>query len=185
MVIECGGCLRKFNLDESLLRPDGSKVKCTKCGNIFRAFPPSLGSRNTPPGKNSKVTHPAPRRSNLSPADRIRQHTRIEISVPVSCIPEDSEGNPFNLYMGHITEVSQTGVAVELFCDSISGLVSLSFINHEDETIQIKGRVEHSVQTESGRVRIGVSLLGTSQLIGQFVTNLVRAHYLTSKLEQD
>jgi len=63
--------------------------------------------------------------------------------------------------------------------------VSLSFINHEDETIQIKGRVEHSVQTESGRVRIGVSLLGTSQLIGQFVTNLVRAHYLTSKLEQD
>ena len=185
MVIKCGGCLRKFNLDEGLLRPDGSKVKCTRCGNIFRAFPPLPGSPKSLAGKKAKINPPAPRRRNLSPAHQIRQHTRIEISVPVSCIPEDSEGNPLNLYMGHITEVSQTGVAVELFCDSISDLVSLSFINHEDENLQIKGRVEHSVQMESGRLRVGVSLLGTSRLIGQFVTNLVRAHYLTNKLEQD
>jgi predicted Zn finger-like uncharacterized protein len=185
MVIKCGGCLRKFNLDESLLRPDGSKVKCTKCGNIFCAFPPLPGSPKALSGKDVNTKHLNPDSRNPSPADRIRQHTRIEISVPVSCIPEDSEGNPLNLYMGHVTEVSQTGVAVELFGDSISGVVSLSFINHEDETIQIKGRIEHSVQTESSRARIGVSLLGASRQIGQFVTNLVRAHYLTNKLEQD
>ena len=185
MVIECGGCLRKFKLDESLLRPDGSKVKCTKCGNIFRAFPPSPGSQASASEKNPKASHSATQRCNLSPGARIRQHTRIEISVPVSCIPEDPRGNALNLHMGHITEVSQTGVAVELFCDSISGPVSLSFINHEGKNIQIKGRVEHTDQKDSGHLRIGVSLLGTSQVIGHFVTNLVRAHYLTKKLVQN
>ena len=39
MVIECKNCLKKFNLDEHRLRPNGSKVRCTKCGQVFRAFP--------------------------------------------------------------------------------------------------------------------------------------------------
>lgn len=185
MVIECAACLRKFKLDESRLRPDGSRLKCTKCGNIFRAFPPSPVSPKTAPENNAKISHPATQRRDLSAAAPIRQYTRIDISVPVSCIPEDSEGNPLNLYMGHITEVSQTGIAVELFCDSIAGPVSLSFINHEGKNIQIKGRVEHTVLKESGHLRIGVCLLGNTQAIGHFVTNLVRAHYLTKKLKQN
>jgi predicted Zn finger-like uncharacterized protein len=181
MVIECAACLRRFKLDESRLRPNGSRVKCTKCGNIFRAFPPLPLSQKPAPENNAEVSHPATQRHDLSAAARIRQYTRIEISVPVSCIPEDSEGNPLTIYMGHITEVSQTGIAVELFCDSIAGPVSLSFINHEGKNIQIKGRVEHTVEKESGHLRIGVCLLGASPAIGHFVTNLVRAHYLAKK----
>ena len=185
MVIECSDCLRRFKLDERLLRPDGSKVKCTKCGNIFRAFPPSKDSRRNSRGKNATIKHSKSKRRNFSPAVRIRRHTRIEISVPVSCIPEDPDGNPLHLYMGHVTEVSQTGVAVELFCDPFSGLLSLSFIDHENRSIQINGRAEHSVQMESGNLRIGVSLLGTPRQIGHFVTNLVRTHYHTSKIVQN
>ncbi|MEA1946945.1 MAG: DUF3426 domain-containing protein [Thermodesulfobacteriota bacterium] len=41
MIITCKGCNVSFNLDESLLKPEGSKVRCSKCKEIFIAYPPA------------------------------------------------------------------------------------------------------------------------------------------------
>jgi predicted Zn finger-like uncharacterized protein len=40
MIIQCEKCNTKFNLDDSLLKETGSKVRCTICKHIFIAFPP-------------------------------------------------------------------------------------------------------------------------------------------------
>ena len=40
MIITCKKCSTRFNLDESFLKPGGSKVRCSQCKNIFTAFPP-------------------------------------------------------------------------------------------------------------------------------------------------
>ena len=40
MIIQCEKCRKKFNLDESLLKNDGSKVRCSLCKHIFMAYPP-------------------------------------------------------------------------------------------------------------------------------------------------
>ena len=40
MIIECEKCHSRFNLDESLLKEDGSKVRCCVCKNVFMAYPP-------------------------------------------------------------------------------------------------------------------------------------------------
>ena len=40
MIITCEKCSTKFNLDENLLKQTGSKVRCSKCQNIFLAYPP-------------------------------------------------------------------------------------------------------------------------------------------------
>jgi predicted Zn finger-like uncharacterized protein len=40
MIIECEGCRSKFSLDESLLKQEGSKVRCSVCKKIFTAYPP-------------------------------------------------------------------------------------------------------------------------------------------------
>jgi predicted Zn finger-like uncharacterized protein len=40
MIIECGECNSKFNLDENLIKEDGSKVRCSVCNNVFMAYPP-------------------------------------------------------------------------------------------------------------------------------------------------
>ena len=42
MIITCKECSTRFRLDESLLRPDGSKVRCSRCSHIFTAFPPPV-----------------------------------------------------------------------------------------------------------------------------------------------
>ena len=43
MIIQCPRCQTKYELDESILPPDGSAVRCTRCGNVFQAFPPGGG----------------------------------------------------------------------------------------------------------------------------------------------
>lgn len=40
MIITCSQCKTSFNLDEKILKPSGSKVRCSKCKNIFIAYPP-------------------------------------------------------------------------------------------------------------------------------------------------
>jgi predicted Zn finger-like uncharacterized protein len=40
MIITCEECKTSYNLNESLLQPSGSKVRCTSCKHVFTAFPP-------------------------------------------------------------------------------------------------------------------------------------------------
>ena len=42
MYITCQECKTTFSLDENLLKPTGSKVRCSQCGNIFTAVPPPI-----------------------------------------------------------------------------------------------------------------------------------------------
>ncbi len=39
MVITCEKCSIRFNLDESLLKKKGSKVRCSQCKHVFMAYP--------------------------------------------------------------------------------------------------------------------------------------------------
>ena len=39
MIIECEKCESKFSLDETLLKSEGSKVKCSMCKHVFTAYP--------------------------------------------------------------------------------------------------------------------------------------------------
>ena len=40
MIIECEQCRSKFSLDEGFLKDEGTKVRCSQCNHVFRAFPP-------------------------------------------------------------------------------------------------------------------------------------------------
>ncbi len=42
MIITCNECNTRFNVDESLLKETGLKVRCSKCKNVFLAHPSSL-----------------------------------------------------------------------------------------------------------------------------------------------
>ncbi len=39
MVIQCESCRTEFNLDESLLKEEGTKVRCSRCRHVFSAYP--------------------------------------------------------------------------------------------------------------------------------------------------
>jgi predicted Zn finger-like uncharacterized protein len=40
MLVQCPECTTKFNLDESKIGHDGSKVRCSRCKHVFTVFRP-------------------------------------------------------------------------------------------------------------------------------------------------
>jgi len=182
MVIECKNCLKKFNLDENRLRPNGSKVRCTKCGDIFLAFPPTIETLEKLLATDNKIDpNYVSTRNPDAPSFEERMHQRIKVSVPASCISTDANGNPLDYNIGRITDVSQEGLAIEIFCSSLSESTLISFITLDDKEIQIAGKVVHSERNSKGRTKIGVSLTGTSKEIADFVSNAVRYHHYATK----
>lgn len=182
MVIECKNCLRRFNLNENRLKPNGSKVRCTKCGNIFLAFPTSSNMAEKPTAVESKISlkELICDKTDVSKIEN-RTHHRIKVSVPASCISIDAEGKPSDFNIGRITDVSQEGLAIEVFCSSLSESTLISFITLDDKEIQIAGKVIHSERNSKGRTKIGLSLTGTSKEIADFVSNAVRYHHYATK----
>ena len=43
MIIQCEKCQTKFNIDESKLKEQGSKVRCSLCKHTFVVYPPEQG----------------------------------------------------------------------------------------------------------------------------------------------
>ena len=41
MIVHCEGCESGFHVDEHLIKPTGSKLRCSKCRHVFIAYPPA------------------------------------------------------------------------------------------------------------------------------------------------
>ncbi len=52
MIITCEACSTSFNLDDKMIKPTGSKVRCSVCATVFTAFPQHDGdpTRSAAPG---------------------------------------------------------------------------------------------------------------------------------------
>ncbi len=179
MIIECTGCSRKFSLNETLLKPDGSKVRCTKCGAIFIAVRPPAG-RLTAESEDRRAA--PPNRQEASPAASDppagkKKHQRISLSVPVSCIEVDGEGHPLNFYIGLITEVGPADLCVEVFCSTVPDCVLVSFINLDNRDVQIRANVVGSETNASRKTKLDLFLAGTQQEVSDFIAQLVKSYH--------
>ena len=182
MIIECINCSRKFNLNEHILDPNGSKVRCTKCGQIFRVFPTYLDRyKQSLPTENEITTIEVNDHSTDTASGEQRINHRIKVSVPASCISTDADGNSLDFNMGRITDVSQENIAIEIFCISSFEYSSLSFITLDDKEIQIKGKVVRTKRNALGKRKIELSLIGAPREISDFVSQLVRYHHYTTR----
>jgi len=112
-----------------------------------------------------------------------RKHPRISLSVPVSCVSITENGSSLNFNMGVVKDVSQSGVALEVYCElaSDSDLVLLSYVDAAGKTIELRGKAVYSQKNDSGTIKLGVSLLGEPPENIDFVRGLVRFHHYTKK----
>jgi predicted Zn finger-like uncharacterized protein len=182
MIIECNGCSRKFSLNEERLKPNGSKVRCTKCGNIFVAVPPPPSSRpvSGPENGGGPRNRQTSASDELSPPAERKKHQRIALSVPVSCIAIDGEGNPLNFYIGLITEVGPADLSVEIFCSTVPNCVLVSFINLDNRDVQIKANVAQSETIPSRKTKLELSLTGPQPEIADFIAQLVKSYHYSN-----
>jgi predicted Zn finger-like uncharacterized protein len=186
MIIECINCSRKFNLNEHILNPNGSKVRCTKCEQIFRAFPTYLDRyKQSLPTENEMTTIEVNNHKTDTASGEQRMGHRIKVSVPASCISTDADGNSLDFNIVRITDVSRENIAIEIFCNSSFEFTSISFITLDDKEIKIKGKVVRTKRNVLGKRKIELSLIGTFGEIANFVSQLVKIqHHTTSPVDK-
>lgn len=168
-------------MNEHILNPDGSKVRCTKCGQIFRAFPTYLDRyKQSLPTENEMNTVEVNNHKTDAASDEQRMGHRIKVSVPASCISTDADGNSLDFNIGRITDVSRKNIAIEIFSNSSFEFTSISFITLDDKEIQIKGKVVRTKRNALGKRKIELSLIGAPKEIADFVSQLVKYNYHTA-----
>lgn len=76
MIITCEKCLTRFALDDALIKPGGSKVRCSKCRHVFIAFPektlevaPSIEMPDLPEPQEQGISFDAPKLQSDSGSD--------------------------------------------------------------------------------------------------------------------
>jgi hypothetical protein len=177
VVIKYKSCYRRCKLDETLLRPSGSRVRCSKCGAIFHVYIGLSGSRRDSTIEPKDMVSVIEQGNISTFGDEKRKHPRMPVSIPVLCDALDLEGNPHDIYIGAIKEVSQTGLAIELLGSPVFEQVPLSFINVENRDVQIKAKVVHSRAGDSFKTRVGLSLAGSAIEIDQFVSQVIKTNH--------
>lgn len=73
MIVQCQKCETTFKVDEGLIKPTGTRLRCANCKHVFKVYP-SDGSPSPPPDKSP----PQPMWS--KPQERERQRLKAEIT---------------------------------------------------------------------------------------------------------
>jgi predicted Zn finger-like uncharacterized protein len=93
--IRCERCSTTYDLDESLLAPEGSPVQCTKCQHVFTAVPPRTAGRTLIGVPAAPAPHPvAPPRATASepPTSSSRQGPAIYRPSPKAAASASGSG---------------------------------------------------------------------------------------------
>ena len=150
MIIPCESCQSTFLLDSSLVKPTGTKVRCSKCRKIFRVYPPESIER--------------------------RKHPRIKISNLISYLSFDETGKLISHGLGIALDISKSGILLETPCFVESGPIVLAAIDWEKNFVEVKGKLIYSVKESTEMYRCGIEFVGMDERVVDFIVNLVKKH---------
>lgn len=98
------------------------------------------------------------------------------MSIPALCNVTDPFGNAMDLAV--IKDISRGGVALELFPNSVSEVVSVCLSCADRRNLQINGRVAHQQLTPTGKMKLGLSLVGDRNEIRLFIAKAAESFRL-------
>ena len=107
-----------------------------------------------------------------------RKHPRVDIFNPISYSGIDSDGKILVQNLSVALNASNNGIMIESFNEVKTEKIRLRFINVDQKTVEIKGKVIYCKQRKHGIFQVGVRLLGTDYENLQFVMQLVRFYEL-------
>jgi Tfp pilus assembly protein PilZ len=88
----------------------------------------------------------------------------------------DSNGNQKKEGRGKSVNISQGGILIETYDPFEWQDIMLLFIDIEDESVSIKGKVVYCNAANFGRFRTGIQFLETNEKIVSFVEGLLKTY---------
>ncbi len=105
-----------------------------------------------------------------------RKHPRVDINNLVSYRCEDDSGNQVKEGRGKSINISQGGILIETHDPFEWQDILLLFIDIENESVSIKGKVIYCNAANFGKFRTGIQFLETNEKIVSFVIGLLEAY---------
>jgi len=148
MQIPCISCQSRFHLDNSLVKPTGSLVRCSKCQEIYRVFPPDVTNR--------------------------RKYKRINTKNVISHVIVDKHGNKISQGLSNTVDISKGGILLETSNPIEPGLVLLTAVDLDENLIDIKGELVYCRDTPTGMYHSGIKFVDTNEQRVNFAKRLIK-----------
>ncbi len=150
MIIPCKSCESRFRLDDRLIKPSGSKVRCSNCGKIFKVFKPNTVEK--------------------------RKYQRIKTQNLISYFLLDENGKIISQGLGIAMDISKGGILLQTVYAIESRVIALAAIDREKNLFKVKGRLAYSKKTSIGTYFSGIKFIGMEKHVTKFIANLVKEY---------
>ena len=150
MIVPCRSCQSTFRLDSGLVKPDGTLVKCSKCREIFKVFPPEWVD--------------------------LRKYSRVKTQNLICYFSFDQEENMTSQGMGIALDISKGGILLETPYAIKPGMLILSATDKEKNLMELRGKLVHSTQSDSGTYLSGIEFVGVDGRVRDFITRLIKEY---------
>jgi len=150
MIIPCKSCHSLFPLDSRVIKPTGSKVRCSKCGEVFKVLKPDVVER--------------------------RKSQRIKTQNLISYFSFDETGKLISHGLGIAMDISKGGILLETTNYIKSGLIVLAATDRERNLIEVKGKLAYSKQTSTGMYFSGIEFIGVNERVTKFIAKLIKEY---------
>ena len=150
MIISCKFCHSDFRLDSRLIKSTGSMVRCSKCLEVFKIYPPVEVNR--------------------------RKHKRVKTRNLISYLSFDETGKLISNGLGIALDVSQGGILLETPYFIKTGMIILAATDRENRLFEVKGKLIHSTKASNGLYHSGIKIIGIDARVRAFITKLVKEY---------
>ena len=150
MIIPCKSCNSTFQLDSHIVKPTGLKVQCSKCGDIFKVYPPDEADR--------------------------RKHQRVQTRNLISHLTFDKTGKLVSRGLSKALDVSKGGILLETPYPVESGVLSLMAADIDNNLVEIEGKLIYCTKGSNGMYLSGIAFVGTDAQVAKFVANVIKEY---------
>jgi predicted Zn finger-like uncharacterized protein len=150
MKISCESCQSTFYLDSRLLESTGTRLKCSKCQEIFKVYPAeSIDQRKNP---------------------------RVKTNNLVSYFSLDGTGKLISHGIGIALDISKGGILLETPFAIESGLIVLATLDRKNTLIEVNGKLVYFIKKPLEMYLSGIEFIDTDKRVAEFIVNLVKGY---------
>ena len=150
MIVPCRSCQSTFRMDSGLEKPTGTLVKCSKCHEIFKVFPPEA----------------------VDP----RKYSRVRTQNLISYFSFDKSDNLTSHGLGIAMDISKGGILLETPCPIKPGMLVLSATDRDKNLMELRGKLVHSTPSTTGTYFSGIEFVGVDGRVRDFITRLIKEY---------
>lgn len=114
-----------------------------------------------------------------------RKYPRVSVHVPVHYALLDSQGKIESEFIGVALDVSLGGILLESFDFVASEYVGISFIDMQNQVVQMKCKMAYSRKTDMGLIHTGLTFQSSETEKSDFAAKMIRAYFYRRKRLSD